>query len=124
MGNFCATPTAILGAILGAILNAIPNEEREAFAFDMRTINWDRYYRSFMLGVKMYLFKDKMEDLPKAKMMIQRNRLVRWLSSILFILVVGRMFFLRSAHFRKLWFEALFKMYRWLRFLKVATLSA
>jgi len=106
------------------IRNAIPAHERDAFDFDMSAIEWDRYYRTLTLGVKMYALKDSMEDLPKAKLTIQRNRLVRWLSSILFILIVGRVFFLRSAHFRKLWFEALFKMYKWLRFLKMASLAA
>jgi len=111
-------------AVFLRILKSIPSHEKDTFNFDMRAIDWDRYYRSLTLGVKMYVLKDNMDELPKARMMIQRNRLVRWLSSIMFILVVGRMFFLRSAHFRKLWFEALFRMYKWLQFLRVATLSS
>jgi len=109
--------------VLLQILASIPSHERDIFNFDMKKIDWDQYYRSFTLGVKMYLLKDDMSELPKARQLVQRNRMVRWLSSIMFVLVVGRVFFHRSAQFRRLWFEALFGMYKLLRFLKVATTS-
>ena len=109
--------------VLLQILASIPSHERDIFNFDMKNIDWDQYYRSFTLGVKMYLLKDDMNELPKARQLVQRNRLVRWLSSIMFVLVVGRVFFHRSAQFRRLWFEALFGMYKLLRFLRVATTS-
>jgi len=106
------------------ILHAVPAHERDVFHFDMKSINWDRYYRALTLGIKMYLVKDDMNELPKARRLVQRYRMVRWLSSLLFVLVVGRVFFHRSAQFRRLWFEALFGMFRLLRFLKVTTNSS
>jgi len=52
-----------------------------------------------------------------------RYKLVRWLSSIIFILFAGRFFFLKSERFRKLWFEALFCMYRFLQYFRFTSIG-
>ena len=36
------------------------------FDFDMRKIEWRKYYESLTMGVKVYLIKDDMKELPKA----------------------------------------------------------
>ena len=37
------------------------------FGFDMRKIDWKNYYADMTIGVKRYLVKEDMAELPKAK---------------------------------------------------------
>lgn len=110
-------------AVYSQVLKAIPNDEKETFDFDMRKIDWETYYRALTIGIKVYVLKDDLNELPKARRLMQRYKMVRWFSSIMFVLLVGRVFFHRSAQFRRLWFEALFGIYRFLRYLKVTSFS-
>lgn len=103
------------------ILKALPDEDKELFGFDMRKIDWKNYYADMTLGVKRYLVKEDIAELPKARNIHRRYKMVRWLSSTIFILLAGRFFFLKSERFRKLWFEALFCMYRFLQYFKITS---
>lgn len=103
------------------MLKAIPNEDRENFDFDMRKIDWKSYYEGLTLGVKVYVLKEDMNELPKAKRLMQRYKLVRWCSTMILVMLSGRYLFLKSERFRKLWFEALFGIYRFLSYLKIAS---
>lgn len=105
------------------ILKSIGDEDKESFSFDMSVIDWEQYYASMTLGVKLYLIKDNLADLPKAFQLKQRYKLVRWISSTIMTLLACRFFFLKSANFRRLWFEVLFGIYRVLRFLNIANPS-
>jgi fatty acyl-CoA reductase len=110
-------------SVYSKILQSIPSEDKQTFDFDMKKIDWESYYKALTLGVKVYVLKDDLKELPKARRLIQRYKMVRWFSSILFILLAGRVFFTKSAQFRRLWFEALFGIYKLLRFLKVTSFS-
>jgi len=103
------------------ILKALPSEDRENFDFDMRKIDWKSYYEALTLGVKVYVLKDDLNELPKAKRLMRRYQMVRWISSILFALMAGRFLFIKSDRFRKLWFEALFGIYRFLSYFRIAS---
>uniref|UniRef100_A0A7M5UXY2 Fatty acyl-CoA reductase n=1 Tax=Clytia hemisphaerica TaxID=252671 RepID=A0A7M5UXY2_9CNID len=103
------------------ILKAVPEDDKEAFDFDMRKIDWSNYYADMTIGVKKFLVKDDMAELPKARNIHRRYKMVRWLSSTIFILLAGRFFFLKSERFRKLWFEALFSIYKFLHLLRIPT---
>uniref|UniRef100_A0A7M5TZT8 Fatty acyl-CoA reductase n=1 Tax=Clytia hemisphaerica TaxID=252671 RepID=A0A7M5TZT8_9CNID len=103
------------------ILKAIPEDEVEVFDFDMRKIVWKTYYQEMMTGIKLYLVKEDQSELPKARSTHRRYKMVRWLSSTIFILLAGRFFFLKSERFRKLWFEALFSIYKFLHLLRIPT---
>ena len=36
------------------------------FDFDMRKIEWRKYYEDLAMGVKIFLIKDDIKELPKA----------------------------------------------------------
>lgn len=105
------------------VLKAIPESEKEIFDFDMRKIDWENYYSDMTIGVKRYLIKEDVGELPKARNIHRRYKMVRWLSSTIFILLAGRFFFLKSERFRKLWFEALFCIYRFLQYFKITSVN-
>ena len=54
------------------ILQSIPSEEKQTFDFDMRKIDWESYYRALTLGIKVYVVKDDLKELPKARRLIHR----------------------------------------------------
>jgi len=89
------------------ILTAIPSEDRENFDFDMRKIDWKSYYEALALGVKVYVLKDDLNELPKAKRLMRRHQIVRWTTSILFCLLAGGYFFTISVRFQNLLLDAL-----------------
>lgn len=105
------------------ILNALSNEDRENFDFDMRKIDWKEYYKRLTIGIKVYLLRDDMAQLPKAIQLQKRYRLVRWISTMFITLLACRFFFVKSEKFRTLWFEALFAIYRFLQYFKVTSLT-
>ncbi|VDK41980.1 unnamed protein product [Anisakis simplex] len=43
------------------------DEDKQVFNFDVRQVNWDSYLFDYLMGVKRYLMKDRLEDIPKAK---------------------------------------------------------
>ncbi|XP_065070979.1 fatty acyl-CoA reductase 1-like [Rhopilema esculentum] len=106
-----------------ALSDAIPEEEKKIFNFDMTTIQWDEYIEIFVLGIKQYLMKDRLENLAKARWQVTRYRLVRWISCTLFFIVTCRVLFIRSLKFRQLWFRVVFAAYRALRSLNLVSVA-
>ncbi|XP_063912616.1 fatty acyl-CoA reductase wat-like [Zophobas morio] len=43
------------------------DEDKKIFPFHVSTIDWDKYLCSCVLGIRVYLFKDPIATLPKAK---------------------------------------------------------
>ncbi|KAF3420318.1 hypothetical protein E2986_00769 [Frieseomelitta varia] len=64
------------------LLNKMTKEDRENFAFDITEIDWDHYFRMYVRGIRMYLIKDPLDTLPKARAKWQRY-LVFFLSCFL-----------------------------------------
>ena len=43
------------------------DEDKKIFPFHIDAIDWDKYLCSCVLGIRVYLFKDPITTLPKAK---------------------------------------------------------
>ncbi|XP_060821876.1 fatty acyl-CoA reductase wat isoform X2 [Bombus pascuorum] len=54
------------------LLNKMTEEDRENFACDIADIDWDQYFRTYIRGIRMYLIKDPLDTLPKARIKWQR----------------------------------------------------
>lgn len=54
------------------LLNKMTEEDRENFACDITDIDWDQYFRTYIRGIRMYLIKDPLDTLPKARIKWQR----------------------------------------------------
>lgn len=105
------------------ILKAMNEEDKKDFSFDMRRIDWKQYYKNMTIGIKVYLIKDDMKELPKALQLQKRYQLVRWVSSTVMTLLACRFIFIKSEKFRRLWFEALFAIYRFLQYFRLTSVS-
>lgn len=40
----------------------LPREERRVLQFNIATINWSEYFRSYLSGIRRYFFKDSAND--------------------------------------------------------------
>lgn len=92
--------------VYNQILQSIPEKEKDTFSFDMSKIEWKSYYEALALGIKVYVLKDDLNELPKAKKLVKWFSIINWISTLLFLLVTGRLLFLNSGEFRRIWFES------------------
>lgn len=58
------------------IWDRMSEEDKKMFNFDIRQLNWNHYLEMYMLGVKKYIFKEDMSNLPEA-----RKQFNRWVFS-------------------------------------------
>jgi len=61
-----------------ALLEDMSPHDREVFDFDVRNLDWGSYMESTILGIKQFLLKEDLADLPKAQMRIRKLRNIRW----------------------------------------------
>ncbi|RZC33010.1 fatty acyl-CoA reductase -like, partial [Asbolus verrucosus] len=52
--------------------NKMDGFDKELFPFDIVAVNWIKYLRNYYKGLRMYIFKDPLETLPKARIRAQR----------------------------------------------------
>ncbi|XP_043266217.1 fatty acyl-CoA reductase wat-like [Colletes gigas] len=50
-----------------SVLAKMSPEDRENFACDITRVDWDNYFRFYIQGIRMYLIKDPIETLEKAR---------------------------------------------------------
>ena len=46
--------------------------DRRIFIFDVRTIDWDQYLESYVLGTRQYILKDDPKNIPLARKHLAR----------------------------------------------------
>ncbi|KAK0396315.1 hypothetical protein QR680_001667 [Steinernema hermaphroditum] len=54
----------------------LSEEDKKIFNFDIRQVNWDQYLFDYLMGIKVYLLGEKLEDLPKARSNLVRLKLI------------------------------------------------
>ncbi|KAI6187818.1 Fatty acyl-CoA reductase [Aphelenchoides besseyi] len=50
-----------------SLWECLSEEDKQIYNFDIRQVNWDRYLFDYLMGIKIYLLQEKLEDLPKAR---------------------------------------------------------
>ncbi|MFH4974946.1 hypothetical protein AB6A40_001655 [Gnathostoma spinigerum] len=50
-----------------ALWDSLSEEDRQTFNFDVRQLNWDSYLFDYLMGVKRFLIKETLDDIPKAQ---------------------------------------------------------
>lgn len=49
------------------LLSELTAEDRELFFCNIKDLDWDTYFYSYILGIRMYIIKDPIETLPQAR---------------------------------------------------------
>ncbi|KAI4499646.1 hypothetical protein M0802_005216 [Mischocyttarus mexicanus] len=58
------------------VMRKLVPEDRELFYCDMKDLNWDIYFRTYFLGIRLYVLKDPIKTLPQARKKWRRYLLV------------------------------------------------
>lgn len=67
---------------LCSLIKDIKKQDIESWNFDFSMTNLTEYYINSVIGAKMYLLNEKIEDLPKARKNLQRYVSLIWISVI------------------------------------------
>lgn len=62
------------------LANKLSDKDRQQFPCDILQIDWDYYFRTYMLGIRVYLIKDPLDTLPQARVKWQR---LYWMHQVL-----------------------------------------
>ncbi|KAH0953754.1 hypothetical protein HN011_008466 [Eciton burchellii] len=57
---------------LNTLLTKLTFKDREYFYFDVRDIDWNVYFETYILGIRLYLIKDPLDTLHQARIKWQR----------------------------------------------------
>jgi fatty acyl-CoA reductase len=86
--------------------DSLDGEDQKVFNFDIRQVNWDDYLFDYIMGVKVYLLKENIDNLPAARNNLARLKQVNlyWNAGIWAILI--RLFAWKRTRTQKwsMWF--------------------
>lgn len=89
---------------VNALIEKMTPQDREIFPCDMKTIIWDKFFQTYIKGIRIYLIKDPMETLPAA--------IVRWRRYRKNLTYFIQLYNLNRLQFKKLEFESVIKFRR------------
>lgn len=55
-----------------ALWEKMSSQDKKLFNFDMSTINWNEYFKHYIKGIRVYLFKDELNNVQTARIRYQR----------------------------------------------------
>lgn len=64
------------------LLSKMSEEDKRTFCFDPRSIDWKKYMVNYCLGVKQFVLKEDIAELPRARLALLR------LVSVAFVICV------------------------------------
>jgi len=57
---------------LHALMEKLTFKDRKKFYFDIRDVDWNVYFETYIRGIRVYLIKDPLDTLPQARVKWQR----------------------------------------------------
>lgn len=50
-----------------SLVKKLSKVDRELFKFDVAKLDWNEYFLSYVIGIRVFIFKDPLETLPEAE---------------------------------------------------------
>ncbi|XP_021357688.1 fatty acyl-CoA reductase 1-like isoform X1 [Mizuhopecten yessoensis] len=88
---------------LDMLLAVMSPGDRKTFNFDPRSISWPRYIEAYCLGIKCYVMKEELAELPKARTTLKRLQRLSFATNTLVIIIVWRILINRVSIARSMW---------------------
>uniref|UniRef100_A0A7E5A1W6 Fatty acyl-CoA reductase n=1 Tax=Panagrellus redivivus TaxID=6233 RepID=A0A7E5A1W6_PANRE len=86
---------------LVTLWNTLSPEDQKEFNFDVRQINWDDYLFDYVMGIKVYLLHENLDNLPKARANLARLKQVSLYWNAGFWALLVRLFFWKRTRTQK-----------------------
>jgi Male sterility protein len=64
---FCTNEWTFTNDNVQMLWSNLNSQDRELFFFDMSLLNWEEYISHYMLGMRIYLFKDDLSNVNEAR---------------------------------------------------------
>lgn len=87
------------------LLSELQGRDLQEFSFDVRRIQWDSYFRDFVIGIKKYLLKEDPSDLTAAKRRFKRLRNVRYTTYVISAVLMWTVMVKKVPSVRSLWYS-------------------
>ncbi|XP_039294387.1 fatty acyl-CoA reductase wat [Nilaparvata lugens] len=88
---------------LQSMWQSLSSEDQELFWFNIKSLDWEKYFYNYMRGARQYLLKDDLSSIPAAKTRVQR---LYWLHC--FVIMCLLFLFLNTMWY---WFGGLLVSY-------------
>lgn len=98
-------------------------QDRETFNFDVEKLDWNTYFVRFVLGIKQFLLKEDLANLPVAQSRIRRLRNIRWTAYFVLFLFSSWLIIKRFPAAQTAWAQCLSGVHRLARALEPFKLS-
>lgn len=98
-------------------------QDREIFNFDVEKIEWENYLKRFTIGLKTFLLKEDLANLPVAHSRIRKLRNIRWTMYFCLFLFVSWLIIKRFPAAQTAWTQCLSGVHKLARALEPFKLS-
>jgi fatty acyl-CoA reductase len=85
------------------LLSKMSEEDKRTFCFDARSIDWKKYTLNYCLGVKEFVLKEDIAELPRARRALLRLQRIGVLLKVVAAVMVWRLLVKRVPVFHSLW---------------------
>ncbi|KAK0049591.1 fatty acyl-CoA reductase 1 [Biomphalaria pfeifferi] len=85
------------------LLGKMSEADKHTFCFDPRSIDWKKYMINYCLGVKQFVLKEDIAELPRARIALQRLQRIQSLLKVVAAVLVWRLLVKRVPVLHSLW---------------------
>ncbi|CAH1395740.1 unnamed protein product [Nezara viridula] len=70
-----------------ALWKSLPDKDKQTFNFDIESLDWNKFFYTYIRGLRVYLLKDEMDTIPKATIRWRRFQMAHRIMKIVFSLL-------------------------------------
>ncbi|KAL3078001.1 hypothetical protein niasHS_012943 [Heterodera schachtii] len=75
----------------------LSEEDKKLYCFDVRKVDWDKYLFDYLMGIKIYLLRESLDDVPRAQANLLWQKQLNLYSNGLFFALLVRLFAWRRS---------------------------
>lgn len=103
------------------LMGALSPEDKKAFNFDVRQLNWAEYIENYCIGTKKYVLNEDMSGLPAARQHLRKLGNIRFAFNTALLVFIWRIFIARSQMARNIWYFVVSLCYKFLSYFGVSS---
>ncbi|XP_069484627.1 fatty acyl-CoA reductase 2 [Ambystoma mexicanum] len=106
---------------MNILMGHLSSEDKKAYNFDVRQLNWAEYIENFCIGTKKYVLNEDMSGLPAARQHLRKLAKIRYTFNTVLLVFIWRIFIARSQMARNIWYFVVNLCYKFLSYFRVSS---
>ncbi|XP_061523172.1 fatty acyl-CoA reductase 1 [Phycodurus eques] len=106
---------------ISMLMAQLSPEDRKAFNFDVRQLNWPEYIENYCIGTKKYVLNEDMSDIPAARQHLRKLRNIRYTFNTVLVVFIWRVFIARSQMARNIWYFVVSLCFKFLSYFRASS---